>query len=92
LCANAGPEAEDAAAWARGPATAERGLETAADEEEVGKGARGFGEEVELRRSWCGPGDEDGGRERVEKAGEESDGEMRRRPWWGPEPEGSMAD
>jgi hypothetical protein len=30
----------------------ERGLETAADEEEVRKGATGFGEEVELRRSW----------------------------------------
>jgi hypothetical protein len=42
LCANAGPEA----------ATVERGLETAADEEEVGKGAKGFGEEVELQRSW----------------------------------------
>jgi hypothetical protein len=60
----------------------ERGLE-----EEEGNGTRGFGEEVELRRSWwwCGAGDGDG--ERVEKVGVESDGEMRRRPWRDADPE-----
>jgi len=73
LWANAGPEAEVAAAEPRGPAPPkeERGL--LAEEEEDGKGTRGFEEEVELRRSWwwCGAGDAagEGDGERVEKVG-----------------------
>jgi hypothetical protein len=79
----------EADAGARGPAAEaeepdEWGLEVG-----EGKGRRGLGEEVELRRSWCGEGDEDGAR--VEKVGVESDGEMGRRPWRELEPERSMA-
>ena len=96
LWANAGPEAEAAPAAApRGPAPPkeERGRLA---EEEAGKGTSGFGEDVELRRSWwwwCGAGDAagEGDGERVEKVGVESDGEMRRRPWRDADPElGSM--
>jgi len=54
-----------------------------------GKGRRGLGEEVELRRSWCGERDEDGARVE-EKVGVESDGEMGRRPWLELDPDRSM--
>lgn len=84
LCAKPGSK-EDAAA--RGPAAEpdDCGLEVGG-----GKGRRGLGEEVELRRSWCGEGDEDGARVE-EKVGVDTDGEMRRRPWREVDPEGSMA-
>jgi hypothetical protein len=88
LCANAGCDAKDNAPAARGPPAAPPPPPDL-EEEAEGKGRSGCGEEVELRRSWCGAGDREG--ELVEKVGEESDGEMRRRPWRGPDPEGSMA-
>lgn len=74
--------AEMRALWAKPGGGAARGPAAEAEAEadewglEVGEGKerRGLGEEVELRRSWCGEGEE-------EKVGVESDGEKGRRPW-----------
>lgn len=80
--------AEMRALWAKPGGGAARGPAAEADEWglEVGEGKerRGLGEEVELRRSWCGEGEE-------EKVGVESDGEKGRRPWRELEADRSMA-
>lgn len=85
LWAKPGVEADAAA---RGPAAEAEEADEWGLEVGEGRGRRGLGEEVELRRSWCGEGDEDGAR--VEKVGVESEGEMGRRPWRELEPERSM--